>query len=219
MTVTTDSVTKALGGAVAPRKSRVAVLPEGPAAQLKAAHDRRREDGFEPLYLLVVSLRSAGWSLASIAQPLGVTRESVRLWHNHGVDLGLPVVTMPAPAPTGQARERLRREKMTIARVTQRSREQKTLDELLPKLKAVQEEAQSLRGPSSTNPEKAKASAEYTALLDEALRRGVRSSRLASELGIQVVTIYARLRRGGYRQAAPSEEAPQWANGPLAKAS
>ena len=179
-------------------------LPDDVAAQFREAHDNRNTVGFDQLYALSHAARDAGWSLGSIASSLDVTRESVRLWSVRGEEMGLRLIVPPPPTPPTTKADMIRIER---ARVRDRveTRETTALATRLPRLLELQEDAEGLRGPSTTNPEKASASQEYTALINEAVEAGVRVSTLAKALNIEVVTIYTRLRRGGYRPLAPSE--------------
>lgn len=178
--------------------------------RLRDAHARRETDGYEALYALVAALRTAGWPLASIATPLGVSREIIRIWANRATELDLPAVTVEMPnraVPKATIES-----EQAAARKTSRLRREKTvLERNLPRLKELQPDAEALRGPSSHNPAGAAASAEYTRLIDETLRSGVRGRVLAEALGVQQITLNARLRRSGLRKTAPSEKIPSWA--------
>lgn len=189
--------------------SRVPVLPPEITAKLAASRKTPEE-----LYPLLLALNEAGWSLASLAAPFGVTREAIRIWLNTGraVTTERAIVDGPPLTPT-QVEDRARRADAKNRREDRKMREEAALFELLPQLKALQSDARALRGPSDSSPTFAAASAEYTRLLNEAINRGVTATRLAKELEIQPVTIYARLRRGGYRHTAPSERQPNWATG------
>lgn len=184
--------------------SRVPVLPTYIAEYLV---DNRKNPG--ELYPLLLSLHEAGWSLAALAAPFGVTRESIRLWLNRARDAGAAIVAVPAPPAetAGQASEREHRAAAQLRREASKA----LIAEYLPRLKELQGDAQALRGPSESNARQAAASAEYTRLLNEVISRGASPTPLARALGIQVVTINARLRRGGYRRPAPSERQPRWA--------
>lgn len=190
-------------------------------SDLQHAHAARHDQGYDPLYALAFSAREVGWSLGSLAEVVGVTRESIRQWANRGEQVyGSPPLTVtPPPTPPMTKAEQNRAER-TMARLVSESREDKMIAARLPRLLEVKEVAESLRGPSSHSPEKAAASAEYTALIHECLDAGIRATRLAKALDIEVVTIYARLRRGGYRPLAPSEvehqRFPSWS--PVAEA-
>jgi transcriptional regulator of acetoin/glycerol metabolism len=179
-------------------------------ARLREAHAMRRENEI-PLLALVHALRATGWSLQAIAEPLGVTREIVRVWNKKAEDLtDLPRLTVEA-APSHISKETERNESVAMRRLIRDQREKAVLDAHLPRLRELKPLAEALRGPSRFDPTKASASLEYTTLLNETLAAGVRTRVLAEALGIKEITIHARLRRGGFRKTSPSEQVPQWA--------
>lgn len=180
------------------------------AERLKDAHARRDTDGPEALYALVQGLRVAGWSLGAIATPLGVSREIVRVWATKASTMGLPPVTVETPT-RAVPKATIEAEEANARRDARDRREQSILTANLPRLKALQADAESLRGPSAFSPERASASREYTKLIDETLKAGVRGRVLAEALGVQQITLHARLRRSGLRKTAPSEKVPSWA--------
>jgi len=181
--------------------------------RLKRAHDARTTEGPEALYALVRALRTAGWTLAAIAEPLGVTREAVRLWEQKYEELVLPSVTVEVPA-YGVPKAVVEAEEAAARKSARERREAEVLRQNLPRLLALQDDAQNLRGPTARNPGRADASREYTALIDETVRAGVRARVLADALGVKMITVNARLRRSGLRQTAPSEKVPNWAKTP-----
>lgn len=191
-------------------------LSAATTARLKAAHEDRRE--YEPgLLAIVVALRDAGWPLQSIAEPLGVSREIVRVWQRKAADLtDLPRVSVEAP-PDYVTKEEIYSEEVAMRRMARDAREARILADALPRLRALKADAEALRGPSRHDPVKSGASREYTDLLNATLAKGVRTRVLAEALGIKEITIHARLRRGGYRKMAPSESRPAWAQHVYAK--
>lgn len=185
-------------------------LTKKTAARLQAAHEDRKV--FEPgLLAIVVALRRAGWPLQSIAEPLGVSREIVRVWERKAADLtDLPRISVEAP-PEYVTKEEVYTEEVAMRRMSRDAREARILADALPRLKELKDDAESLRGPSRHDPVKSGASREYTQLLNDTLAKGVRTRVLAEALGIKEITIHARLRRGGFRKMAPSESRPAWA--------
>jgi hypothetical protein len=177
---------------------------------LKWAHDTREDRGFNELYALVRSLRAAGWPLASISFPLGVSRETPRIWENKAIELGLPLVPVPT-CIREKSVDQLRIERAQLLREERLERERAALEAFLPRLLALQPQAEALRGPSWASPENAAASAEYTRLLHETIQAGVRGQVLADALGVAKITVYARLRRSGLHKTSPSEKVPTWA--------
>jgi len=181
------------------------------ADRLKEAHGRRETDGTEPLFALVLALRRAGWTLQSIADPLDVSREIVRQWQKRAEEMELPTVTVESP-PAAQVPKATIEAEQAEARRTARDRvEAEVLARNLPRMLELQPTAEGLRGPSMFNPQGAAASAEYTRLIDQTLKGGVRGRVLAEALGVQQITLHARLRRSGLRKTAPSEKVPSWA--------
>jgi len=191
--------------------TRTPALSTVTADRLKTAHGAHKEGISEPLYALVLALRLVGWPLASIATPLGVSREIVRLWQVRATEFThLPTVTVEAPT-RAVPKATIESEEVAMRRSTRERRERDTLAANLPRLLELQPLAEALRGPSKFDPTKADASAEYTRLIDTTLRGGVRGRVLADALGVQEITLHARLRRSGLRQTAPSEKVPSWA--------
>jgi len=188
------------------RPSRVPQLPPATAAALQGLR------GTPGMHGPLLSLHEAGWSLAALAGPMGVTREGMRTWLRAAAALDPPRDPAPPPPPSAAARAAAAQEAATRARRAQRSETTAVaLGRHLPLLLALQGDARALRGPSSSSPELAEASAAYTAALDAAINDGAPVAVLAEALGIKQATVYARLRRGGYRKRAPSEHVPQWA--------
>jgi hypothetical protein len=135
----------------------------------------------------IVELRNAGWTLESISEATGITREGVRLVcvRNGGevVPTGLPVPEVP----TVEIAERVRREYV----------EPDPAD--LSRMLELQPLAQKVRGKSGAYRAEAE---EYTALLNKAHSEdGVPLYRLAKRLGITHGAIRFRLARYGYKPA------------------
>lgn len=179
---------------------------------LKSAHSVRDRDNYFSLLALVLALRTAGWTLAAIAAPLGVSREIVRQWAVKAAETpGLPEVSVEAPPPKPTPKAAVESAASQARRSASEQLEREILAKNLPRLLELQPEAEALRGPSQFHPERAAASAEYTRLIDRTLRAGVRGRVLAEALGVQQITLHARLRRSGLRKTAPSEKVPGWA--------
>ena len=179
---------------------------------LRAAYGMRTRDNFMSLLTLVHALRTAGWTLAAIAAPLDVSREIVRQWQVKAAEVpDLPKVTVETPPKKPKPKAEIESIEAAERRKARDALEIEVLERNLPRLRELQPHAEALRGPSEFNPVGAAASAEYTRLIDETLKAGVRSRVLASELGVQVITLHARLRRSGLRKTAPSEHVPGWA--------
>jgi hypothetical protein len=196
----------------------VPILPSEVVTLLTEAIEARPTAGPEALFAIIHSLRESGWTLNAIALPLGVTRETVRLWAKaaEATD-GLPALDLPAPPTPPPTKSQVDAKRVSTKRALATARDNRILDKVLPELLSLQEQAQGLRGPSELDPATAAASKRYTELLAEARSAGISPTVLARALGIKPVTIAARLRRHGYRPKAPSENAmPPWADGPYA---
>jgi predicted transcriptional regulator len=130
-------------------------------------------------------LRKAGWTLQSIATPLGITREAIRLYEKcqHSDTILAEVSELPIP-------------ELPKADVFKTVTTRKTTDpEVLARLKELQPKASAVRGKSVKYREEAE---EYTRLIHETLMSGVSGYRLAKELGITHGAIAFRLVRYGY---------------------
>lgn len=196
----------------------VPALPSEVVDLLTEAQEARHTTGPEALFAITKSLRDAGWTLNAIALPIGVTRETVRLWAKAAEELPeLPVLDLPAPPQQAPTKSQVDRKRINTKKALAEARDKRVFDELLPEMLELQPLAQKLRGPSENAPEIADASRRYTELLAEAIAAGMSPTVLARALGIKPVTVAARLRRHGYRPKAPSEnQMPPWADGPYA---
>jgi len=181
-------------------------LDQNTAGDLRYYFTCHQQGSSDDLYAFVRSLRAAGWPLASISTALDVSRETPRIWARKAEDLGLDLMPVPVPirALTQLELQKRRQEDRLES-------ERQALEANLPRLLELQPKAEALRGPSWARPENAAASAEYTRLIDETLKAGVRGRILAEALNVAEITIHARLRRSGLRKTAPSEKVPSWA--------
>jgi predicted transcriptional regulator len=130
-------------------------------------------------------LHNAGWTLQAIATPLGITRESIRLYAvaDHKEETLAKVTTLPIPAiPTVEIY------KTVIKRTSPNP-------DVLLRLKELQPLAQQVR---SSSPKYREEAEEYTKLIHETLESGVSSYRLAKLLGITHGAIAFRMVRYGY---------------------
>jgi predicted transcriptional regulator len=130
-------------------------------------------------------LRSAGWTLQSIATPLGLTREAVRLYEkSKDEEATLKVVrTLPIPeVPTVEIY------KDRVVKVLPKP-------EVIAQLKELKAKASLVRGKGKAHREEAE---QYTKLLYETMESGVSGYRLAKELGVTHSAILFRLVRYGY---------------------
>jgi hypothetical protein len=133
----------------------------------------------------VFELRKAGWTLQSLATPLKLTRESVRLYGlkepksevlakvKH-----LPIVTPPV-----------------IELFVERVKRVKPDPQVIAQLKELQPKAFMVRGKGKSNREEAEL---YTRLIYELMESGVSGYRIAKELGVTHSALAFRLVRYGY---------------------
>lgn len=130
-------------------------------------------------------LRNAGWTLQSIATPLGITRESIRLYAgtDHKEETLAKVSHLPIPeVPTVDVYKTL------IKRTSPDP-------DVLLRLKELQPLAQQVR---SISPKYREEAEEYSRLIYETLEKGVSSYRLARLLGVTHGAIAFRMVRYGY---------------------
>lgn len=139
-------------------------------------------------------LREAGWTLESIASPLGMSRERVRQIANMVYDVdgarresranGLEEVPLPAPKVSRERKESVMRPLPT--------------DENLARLLELQPLVQQVR---ANSPKYRAEAEEYTKLIaHEHNDRGVSLYRLAKELGVTHGALRFRLVRYGYKE-------------------
>jgi len=133
----------------------------------------------------VFELRKAGWTLQSLATPLHITRESVRLYglkEPTGELLAkvkhLPIVTPPV-----------------IELFVERVKRVKPDPQVIAQLKELQPKAFMVRGKGKSNREEAEL---YTRLIYELMESGVSGYRIAKELGVTHSALAFRLVRYGY---------------------
>jgi predicted transcriptional regulator len=130
-------------------------------------------------------LRNAGWTLQSIATPLGVTREAIRLYTTATLTPEAIEAINNLPIP----------EVPTIEIYKDRLVKVLPKPEVLARLKELQAKATLVRGKGKAHREEAE---QYTKLLYETLESGVSGYRLAKELGVTHSAILFRLVRYGY---------------------
>ena len=138
--------------------------------------------------------KEEGWSLESIGQAVGVTREMIRLivdkLDQAPFQLMLSVASHPVP------------KRARVARVVYRKT---PIDpEALKVLKELHATATLLRGKSVKNRKEAE---EFTRLIHEQTLLGVSTYTIAKELGLTVGAINLRVVRYGYRKTAGQSRA------------
>jgi len=130
-------------------------------------------------------LRNAGWTLQSLATPLNITRESIRLYtlaEHSGEVLAkishLPIVEVPV-----------------VEVFVERVKRVVPDPQILAQLKELQPKAMGIRGKTKKNREEAEL---YTRLIYELMESGVSGYRIAKELGVTHSALAFRLVRYGY---------------------
>lgn len=176
------------------KKRLVKLPPEVRSAFLRIRDNDKRND-------YIKLLRDEGWTLASISEATGITRERVRQIYKEPNHFG---VTLDTDVPVPQLP--LKPEKKPKAL------KKSTSPERLARLKELQPLAQQVR----SNAKRFRAEAEeYTNLLWKVhSEEGVSIYRIAKELGITHSAIRFRLVRYGY--VAPSEKAKSKVYQPIA---
>lgn len=130
-------------------------------------------------------LHRAGWTLQSIGNPLGLTRESIRLYTlvEHTGEVLAKISHLPIIEPP------------TIAIFKTLIKKVLPSEEVIAQLKELQPRATSIRGKTKNNREEAEL---YTKLIYELMESGVSGYRIAKELGVTHSALAFRLVRYGY---------------------
>lgn len=143
--------------------------------------------------------RLNGWNLQALAQPLGITREGVRLIVLKSTDLtDLPDLPLP-PQPSAPSPRPPRKVLLIRPEVAGRLRE----------MHAV---SRRVNGGMDPDDPARRVSEEFSALLAQLVAQGVSVYRIAKVLGCEASGINARLARHGYRKPAPSQSQWQYRN-------
>ena len=130
-------------------------------------------------------LRKVGWTLQSIATPLKITRESIRLYTltEHTGEVLAKIRHLPLTAPT------------VVEVFVERVKRVKPDPQVIAQLKELQPKAFLVRGKGKNNREEAEL---YTRLIHELMESGVSGYRIAKELGVTHSALAFRLVRYGY---------------------
>ena len=133
-------------------------------------------------------LSEAGWTLQSIGNELGLTREAIRLYEkatsNNETEVQLAIKHLPIP-PVPEVE--------VYKEVTEKVQPS---EEVIARLKELQAKAILVRGKSSKYREEAE---EYTKLIYDTMQSGVTIYRIAKELGVTPSGLTFRLVRYGYK--------------------
>ena len=133
-------------------------------------------------------LSHAGWTLQSIANELGLTREAIRLYEkatsNAETEVQLAIKNLPIP------------ELPKIEVYRERIKKVEPTPELIAQLKELHSKAVLVRGKGKMYREEAE---QFTQLLYEAIESGISTYRIAKEIGVTVGALSFRLVRYGYK--------------------
>lgn len=133
----------------------------------------------------VFELRKVGWTLQSLATPLKLTRESIRLY-------GLKE---PKSEVLAKVKHLLIVKPPVIEVFVERVKRVKPDPQVIAQLKELQPKAFMVRGKGKSNREEAEL---YTRLIYELMESGVSGYRIAKELGVTHSALAFRLVRYGY---------------------
>lgn len=133
----------------------------------------------------VFELRKVGWTLQSLATPLKLTRESIRLYglKEPKSEVLAKVKHLPILTPP------------VIELFVERVKRVKPDPQVIAQLKELQPKAFMVRGKGKSNREEAEL---YTRLIYELMESGVSGYRIAKELGVTHSALAFRLVRYGY---------------------
>lgn len=130
-------------------------------------------------------LRKVGWTLQSLATPLNLTRESIRLYTliEHTGEVLAKITHLPIVKPP------------VVEVFVERVKRVKPDPQVIAQLKELQPKAFLVRGKGKNNREEAEL---YTRLIHELIESGVSGYRIAKELGVTHSALAFRLVRYGY---------------------
>jgi hypothetical protein len=170
----------------------------------------------------LAALHAAGWPHTSSAAVLGVSRETVSTWAQHGQDdhPGLPPVpdaprvTRPPRAAFMQVEGGFERTYWVGPKGARHPVTRTIGSYALPvgatldartkqRLRRLQRRAVQLRGFHSATDPRRKASEELAKLIHELAGKGVPYRAMAEAMGVRPMTVRERLKRHGYRTVAP----------------
>lgn len=171
------------------------VIPMGrPVRELpeQAVQELHRLYAMDETHLLDAYLRAladAGWGYQPSATVLGVSRQTIhqRAMRGSPEHEGLPEVPRPPTRP-----ERLRSAPPTLTQGQIR------------KLKTLQAQAVQLRGHHKPDHPWRVASEELSRMIDELTRVEITYREIGAAIGVQPMTVRARLKRHGYRLTNPT---------------
>lgn len=160
--------------------------------QLRAT-DKLRLNGY------IWLLREAGWTLQSIADVLGVSRERVRQFHAKAyVFTDLPSVSVPQKAKKNEKETPPKHRPLRIQ------------SEAAEELRAMHAIARTVNGGTLSNDPRRQVSVNFTACLARLVEQGYSIKEISRVLGIHRFAVTSRLARHGYREPCPSLVSEQY---------
>lgn len=186
-----------------------AVLPDEIADELRALRATAAVAGFGDsdenirFGAVVVALRRAGWTLASIGHPLGVTREYIRQ-----VQAAFEAAPRTVALPDVPPRPSLHRPKPLGKRALMPHVTPETAERLIN----LHRLARWVNGGTPVGHPARAASEQLAELLAAEVIRGVTVAELARVLGVQHYAVRSRLARHGYMDPAPSAVGERYLN-------
>lgn len=179
-------------------------LPDWTAARLV---EMREEEAAGPLRgdnpardrldSYIVSLRQAGWNLAAIGEPMGMTRERVR--QRQARALG-PLRGACVPAPPLPASKQPKPKKV-YPQIPQA---------VLSEMRRLRPLAESVRGWTPADAPERASSVRYAEMMAEQYLAGVSIYMIAKQLGVTHLAVRARLARHGYMNAVKGLPQPDY---------
>jgi lambda repressor-like predicted transcriptional regulator len=143
----------------------------------------------------IAKLRQVGWTLASIGVEIGLTGERIRQRQLNATQDAFDSPELPdAPPPPA---------KPLPPRKIRKPMMRPEFEQWLKETHAL---ARQCRGWHELDSPERLASEHLWAAVNEAIAQGIRPSRIAHVLDVKVITIWAGLRRHGYRNNPPSQK-------------
>lgn len=189
-------------------------LPDEFAAQLRALHPPtgpgHRPTRVPPqLRAALAATRRAGWTLETIGNALGLSRERIRQIVAGARPDDVCTITIPSPPPPPLTKQKLARAaRKPKPRLTEQ--EKAELAALIGQGRA--------NGVSSPDHPAVLAGMKLAKLINDHMDRGVSVSDIAQACGVTDAAIYLRLGRYGYRPVPPSQRKNSSSSGPIAVA-
>lgn len=154
---------------------------------------REERDPRLPAVLHVANLN--GWTLQSLGDAVGITRE----WVRRLIQSATPDESMDLPDVPMAPRAQVAAPKQSKPRL-------RIKPEIADRLREMRRVAATVNGGTPADAPERRVSEELSAALDSLVRQGVTVYEIARTLGVTQGAIAGRLARHGYRTATPSQE-------------